>query len=157
MTSVRLALLWAGAMLAQWLWSSHFLVLGIAPQLLLVLTVALSARLGPVTGMCYGFAWGLFLDVMRAQLFGANALALTLVAYGTGSARRQIDMTGPGPQSVIVFFMTWAYFILTGLLGLIFMKTFLWVGWEVFLLNPFYNCLLVPVLYGLRDILGSRR
>ena len=145
--SIKLAALFFCAMLGQWLWSAYFPFLGLTPQLLLVLTVAISARLGPVIGMTFGFGWGLFLDVLQPQLFGANALAMTLIGYGTGSVRRQIDVVGIAPQSAVVFFMTWLYFAVLGLLGLIFIKTFLWVGWQPFLLDPFYNCLLVPVAF----------
>ena len=134
-------------MLLHWWWSTHFLVLGLAPLLLLVLTVSIAARLGSVPAMCCGFFWGLFLDVLRPQLFGANALALTLVGYGTGAVRRQIDVIGVAPQAVVVFLMTWGFFLFTGLLGLVFVKTFLWVGWVPFLFTPVYNCLLVPFVF----------
>ena len=141
---LRLAVLFVVSMFLQWWWSAHLSLWGLAPQILLVLTVCVAARLGAVAGMCYGFAWGLFLDVMRAQLFGANALALVLVGYGTGSARRQLDVVSLASQAMVVFLMTWAYFLVTGRCGLVFMRTFLWVGWQAFLFDPLYNCALVP-------------
>lgn len=147
MSLVRMIVLFFAAMLLQWWLSAYFLVFDMAPRLLLVLTVVVAARLGPVPGMCYGFAWGLFLDVLRAQLFGGNALAYTAIAYGTGAVRRQIDVVGVGPQIVTVVLMTWGYLLLNGLLGLVFMKIFLFPGWNVFLLNPLYNAALVPVVY----------
>lgn len=134
------------AMIGHWLWTSHFALWGLSPQLLLVLTVAVAARQGPIRAMCLGFFWGLFLDVLQARLFGASAFALTLVGYGTGSVRRQIDVTGLAPQCVVVFFMTWAYFLLLGALGLVFMKEFLWIGWSQFLLDPFYNAVLAAAV-----------
>lgn len=140
-------LLFAAAMLLQWWLSAHFLVFDMAPRLLLVLTVCVAARLGPIPGMCYGFAWGLFLDVLSAQLFGANALVYTIIAYGTGAVRRQIDVVGIVPQMATVALMTWGGFILGGLLGLIFMRVFLFPGWNVFFLNPFYNAVLVPIIF----------
>ena len=45
---------------------------------------------------------------------------------------------------LVVFLATWGYFLIQGLLALIFVKTFLWVGWGPFLADPFYNCLLAP-------------
>lgn len=131
-----------GAMALHWWWTTHFSPFGLAPQLLLVLTVVTAARRGPVRAMCLGFIWGLFLDLMSARLFGANALALTLVAYGTGSVRRQVDVTGLAPQCLVIFAMTWAYFLLLGTLSAVFPpKQFMWVGWAPFLVDPFYNCL----------------
>lgn len=147
MTYSRWVALFLGAMLAHWFWTADFALAGLAPQILLVLTVAIAARHGPIPAMCLGFAWGLFLDAMSAHLFGANALALAWVGYGTGSVRRQIDVTGLVPQCVVVFGMSWAYFLLTGLLGLVFMKTFLWVGWAAFLIDPLYNCLVTAGVF----------
>jgi len=141
------------AMLGYWLWTSHFSLFGLAPQLLLVLTVGVAAREGPIPAMCLGFGWGLFLDVLSPRLFGANAFALTLVGYGTGSVRRQIDVTGLAPQCVVVLFMSWAYFLLLSLLGLVFARDFLWGGWPQFILDPFYNALLAALLF----VLWGRR
>jgi rod shape-determining protein MreD len=135
------------AMVLQWWLSTNFLVFDLTPRLLLVLTVVISARMGSVAGMSYGFAWGLYLDVLRAHLFGANALAYTLIAYTTGAIRRQIDVVGIGSQAAAVLLMSWGYFLLYALLGLIFMKTSLFPGWKIFFLNPFYNALMVPLVF----------
>ncbi|MBI3551970.1 MAG: rod shape-determining protein MreD [Elusimicrobia bacterium] len=149
MSLARLPLIFLAAMLVQWWWMTHFTLFGLAPQVLLVLTVALAARQGALAAMFCGFSWGLFLDIMSPRLFGANALALTLIAYGTGSVRRQIDMAGLAPQSLVVVSMTWAYFLLLGFLGLVFdpAKTFFWVGWPAFLIDPFYNCALTAAVF----------
>ena len=153
MSQVRLLIVFFFSMAAQWWWSTHFSFAGVAPQLLLVMTVAVAARLGSNWAMSCGFFWGLFLDVMSARLFGGNALALTLVGYGTGSVRRQMDVAGLGPQCLLVFSMSWAYYLMIGLLGRIFdpSKTFLWVGWPLFLAGPFYNCLVAIAVYAIWD------
>ena len=143
MNWIKVPILLIGAMFLQWWVSTHIW----SPLLLLVLTIAVSARLGATTGMLCGFVWGLFLDVLRAHLFGGNALVFTLAAYGTGMARRQIDVVGVGPQATIVLVMSWVYFVLMGLLGLIFTRVFFWPGWKVVLLTPIYNCILVPFVY----------
>ena len=88
MNFLRGAIFFLTAMLIQWWWATHFSLAGLAPQLLLILTVVVAARQGPVRAMCLGFGWGLFLDVLNPALFGANALALTLAGYGTGALRR---------------------------------------------------------------------
>ncbi len=131
--------------IVDWTWSTHFTVLGLAPQVLLVLTVAVASRNGAVAAQCFGFAWGLYLDVVSAHIFGANALALTLVGYFVGSLRRQMDVTSAGPQLVLVVLLTPAYFLFYGLTGLLFEREFLWVGWSIFLAAPFYNCLFAPL------------
>lgn len=138
----------AGLML-QWMWATYFPLWGLAPQVLLILTVAVSARSGAVTGQCFGFAWGLFLDLLSAHVFGANALAFTLAAYLVGALRRQMDVASPAPQLALTFLLTPAYFLFLGLTGRVFEHQFLWVGWKAFLLNPFYNCLVAPFLFEL--------
>jgi rod shape-determining protein MreD len=144
MNHFRGAVLFLAAALLHWWWSTRFSFLGLSPQVLLVLTVAMAARVGPNCGMCYGFAWGLFLDVLRPELFGGNALALLLVGYGTGALRRKIDVLDVVSQSMIVFFMTLGNFLLYGLLGVVFAKNFIWVGWPAFIFDPLYSCLTVP-------------
>lgn len=139
-----MAALFFMAVAAHWWWSAYLSFFGLSPQILLVLTIVAAAKLGPNTAMCFGFGWGLALDVFSAHLFGANALALTLVGYAVGVVRRQIDVNALGPLCVMVMGMSWGYFLLSGLLSLVFMKTFSWIGWNAFLLDPFYNCLLLP-------------
>lgn len=147
MSNIRRIVLFFAAMVLQWWLSTYMSVFEMSPRLLLVLTVTVAARLGPVASLCYGFGWGLFLDVLQAHLFGANALAYTLIAYGTGALRRQIDVVGIGPQMAMVLLMTWGYLLFYGLLSLIFMRTFLFPDWKVFIFNPPYNAVLVPFVY----------
>lgn len=147
MSFVKMAVLFVVAAVLQWWISAYFLVFDMSPRLLLVLTVTVAARQGPVAGMSCGFAWGLFLDVLQAHLFGGHALAYTLVAYGTGAIRRQIDVVGVGPQAAAVLLFSWGCLLFHGLLGAVFIKEFLFPGWKVLLLNPLYNVVLVPFVY----------
>jgi cell shape-determining protein MreD len=91
--------------------------------------------------MLVGFVWGLFSDTMRADLFGADALLYALAGYAAGMVRRQIDLGAPEPLAATVFLVTWAYAIALGVLGHVFMKSFVWVGWVSFLTAPFMNAL----------------
>lgn len=132
-------------LMAHWLWSTYFTVFGLAPQVLLVLTIAVASRGGPVAGQCFGFAWGVFLDVLGLHVFGAHALGLTLVGYAVGNLRRQMDVNFAAPQLVLVAVLTPAYFLFHALTGLVFEHHFLWPGWKSFLAGPVYNCLLAPL------------
>lgn len=131
----------------HWMWSTYFSFFGLAPQLLLVLTVAAASCGGPVVGQCFGFAWGLCLDLLSAHVFGANALGLTFVGYFVGGLRRQMDVASSAPQFVLIGLLTPAYLIFYGLIGLLFEHHFLWAGWTVFLVVPFYNCLVIPFAF----------
>lgn len=147
--------LFIGAMFLQWWWNTHFAYWGAAPQFLLVLTILIAARRGTVLGMLAGFGWGLYLDVARAELFGASALTLTLAAYFVGITRRQIDLGAVGPLAATTYLFTWAAFFGLGLLGLAFTKSFEWSGWIAVLVTPFLNAAAVTVAALLWD--GGRR
>lgn len=153
---VRGLLLFVLAMFGQWWWNTHFAYWGAAPQFLLVLTILIAARRGPIAGMLAGFGWGLYLDVARAELFGASALTLTLAAYFVGVARRQIDLRAAGPLAATTFLFTYAAFLGQGLLGLIFTKSFESPGWLPLLLTPVLNALAAMVVSLVWDARGDR-
>ncbi len=146
-----MAALFVMGALAHWGWNSYFSVLGLSPQVVLILTIAAGARQGPLAAMALGFSWGLFLDVFQVHLVGANALTLTLAGYIVGVARRQVDVAAGPSQIMIVLAISWGAFLLRGLLGLIFAGQFFWVGWAPFLFDPLYNCLVAPFLFFLWD------
>ncbi len=155
MSFLRGAALFVAAMFIQWWWNSHLAYWGAAPQFLLALTVLIAARRGPVPAMLVGYVWGLFSDTLRADLFGADALLYALAGYGAGMVRRQIDLGAPEPLAATVCLLTWAYALLVGLLGQIFLKSFVWVGWASFLAAPFMNALVVILGAALLDARGE--
>ena len=151
-----MAALFILAWLIHWWWTTYLSVWGLAPQILLVLTVAVACRKSAVQAMGMGFAWGLLWDLLDAHLFGANALALTLIAYACSNLRKQVDVTSLPSQCFLVFAMSLAYFLLRSILGVLFLKSLLWPGWLILLAVPFYNCL-VAVGVSLNWGLGARR
>ena len=154
---LRGVVLFVGAMFLQWWWNTHLGYWGAAPQLLLALTVLIAARVGPVMAMLAGFGWGLYLDVARAELFGASALTLTLAGYCAGLARRQIDLRAPGPLAATVFLLTLLGFLFQGCLGLAFTKSFDWSGWIAMTFTPVLNAVAVIAASILWDAWGDRR
>ncbi|MBI4679008.1 MAG: rod shape-determining protein MreD [Elusimicrobia bacterium] len=146
-TYFRMTALFVLGVLVHWWWTTYLSFWGLAPQLLMVLTIVAAARRGPIPAMCFGFAWGIALDVFALHLMGATSLALVLAGYLVGAIRRQMDVASGAAQCVIVAAGTWAFFTFTGLLELLFTRHFLWPGWGMFLLAPIYNCVLAPVLF----------
>lgn len=153
---LRGSVLFIAAMFMQWWWNTHLAYWGAAPQFLFVLTILIAARRGPVLGMLAGFGWGLYLDVARAELFGASALILTLAAYFVGVARRQIDLRAAGPLAATTFLFTLAGFLGLGLLGLTFTKSFESSGWIAVVVTPFLNAAAVTIAALMWDALGGR-
>ena len=134
-------------MVLHWWWSTYLTVHGLAPHLLLILTVAIAASAGPVPGQCYGFFWGLFLDVAGVRLFGANTLALTLVGYLVGTGRRQMDVSSPVSQTMVVALVSVAQLLGLAVIGLVFERTAFWAGWTQAIFVPMMNCLAAPLLF----------
>lgn len=155
-TFLRGTLLFFGAMFLQWWWNTHFAYWGAAPQFLLVLTILIAARRGLILAMLAGFGWGLYLDVARAELFGASALIMTLVAYSVGIARRQIDLRAVGSLASTTFLLTWAAFVGHGLISLIFTKSFESSGWIAIVVTPFLNTAAITAAALIWDLQGDR-
>lgn len=156
MRPLRSAFIFLGAMFLQWWWNTHLSYWGAAPQFLLALVILLAARRGPVASMLFGFAWGLYADALRADLFGANALLYTLAGYVAGSVRKQIDLRAAGPLAATVLILSWGYVLALGLLGAVFEGSFFWVGWVPALLTPFLNALAAFAAALCWDIRGER-
>lgn len=140
MRLLYLALVFVAGLWAQWAWSTYWTIWELAPQILLVLTVALAAREGPVVSLTFAFFWGLFYDVLHVHLFGAQALTFVCVAYAVGLMRRQIDVSTFFPQTMILAAISFLYYPALAILGLVFEGHPFWAGWKQFLLTPFFNC-----------------
>jgi rod shape-determining protein MreD len=71
-------------------------LLGVAPDLVIILLVALVLERGPVAAVIIGFALGFLQDLGNASFLGMNALSKTLIAYG-------VSRFGAGflPESVL--------------------------------------------------------
>ncbi|MEK9144664.1 MAG: rod shape-determining protein MreD [Elusimicrobiota bacterium] len=149
MSVLRAPALFLAGMFLEWFWSTYLSFFGLAPAFTLILTVAVASREGPVAGQIYGFLWGLFLDVLSTHIFGAGALALTLAGYLVGNLRRQMDVSSPLSQFMVVGTASLAFHLFLGVTGLVFERQFFWVGWKVFLLGTLYNCLLAPAVFSL--------
>ncbi len=147
-------------LVGEWIFSRYLSFHGLNPQILLILTIGVAAFNGTPEAMVFGFFWGLCWDALSLNLFGARALALTLVAYGLGLVRRQVDMVTPGAQAIVAVIATVLYRMLLGFIYLIFSGQFLWLGWTIFLLEPVYNgifCFILAILRPNSYFSSSRR
>ncbi|MGI8796156.1 MAG: rod shape-determining protein MreD [Acidimicrobiia bacterium] len=66
---------------------------GVAPDLVLVATIAVAYRVGPETGAVYGFASGLVIDLFLQTPLGLSALSFAVVAYGIGILHTGLSRT----------------------------------------------------------------
>jgi rod shape-determining protein MreD len=86
-TRLRLGLLVLLTVVLQTTLFPDLRVVGVAPDLGLVATIAVAYRIGPERGAVYGFANGLAIDLFLRTPLGASALSFALVAYGVGIAQ----------------------------------------------------------------------
>lgn len=149
MKPLRALMLFAAGIAVEWLWSTVLPVFGLAPRVVLILTIAAASCGGSVAGQCYGFFWGLFLDVLSAHTFGAGALALTLVGYSVGNLRRQMDVSSPPSQMMVTGFVSVAFGLFVGLMGQLFERHFYWPGWDVLVFGTLYNAAVAPLFFAL--------
>lgn len=121
--------------------------LGATPQPALAVTVVVAVLRGPAAGESFGFLSGLLLDALGTHLFGAQALAQTLVGYGVGRLRRQMDVSLPGAQMTLVALLSAVYALLLGLIALVFLGRFAAGPLKALFLAPLYNALLAPFVF----------
>ena len=62
----------------------QFKMLGVQPDLILVIAVVVAVQDGPVAGAVVGFCGGMLQDIASPQVMGVSALTKTLAAFGAG-------------------------------------------------------------------------
>ncbi|MBU4227413.1 rod shape-determining protein MreD, partial [bacterium] len=65
-------------------------ILGLKPDLLMVVVVVFSLRKGEKEGTISGFASGLLQDIFSTSLLGINALAKTVIGFTCGILKEEI-------------------------------------------------------------------
>jgi rod shape-determining protein MreD len=98
---LRLGLVAVLAVVLQTTLFADLRLFGVAPDLPLVLVIAVAYREGPQTGAVYGFWCGLAIDLFLQTPFGLSALAFSAVGYAVGGLRT--GMTHASPWAPMVF------------------------------------------------------
>jgi rod shape-determining protein MreD len=65
----------------------QFKLLGVTPDLILVVAVVVAVQEGPVPGAIIGFVGGMLQDIASPQVMGTSALTKALAAYIAGSMK----------------------------------------------------------------------
>ena len=124
-------------------------LLGVRPELLYLLTIAIALLEGPNEGATVGFASGLAQDFLMNEPKGLTALTLTLLGYSVGMFRQFIVSPSPLVPTIVVAVGTAAgvafYVVVSVLLGNFHEQVT--YGVRVALLTALYNAVLTPILY----------
>ena len=129
-----------------WWWGQNLAFFGLVPNLIFSAALCAAILAGPVKGIAWGFFLGLYADILGSNLFGANALTYTLLAYTVYVVKRHFDMDSPFSQLVAALSLSWISMLFYQGLGIIFSRPGS-LDLRVFLGEPFLNALAVPVLF----------
>lgn len=136
-------------------------VLGIAPNLVLVLVLLLSSRYGMREGIIWAFSAGILLDLLALDLLGSNAIAMIVVAIIGSLAKRPMLQSGLLLVMLMVLGGTVAHFLIASIIDSMAGTGYSFVvSLRLGLVTAFLNTLTVPILYGvvvLLDRLGVQR
>jgi rod shape-determining protein MreD len=130
----------------HWWWTANLSFFGIAPNLIFTaaLTYAIMAR--PLRAITMCFFFGIYLDLLGSNLFGAYALIYTVMAYGVHLVKRNIDLVAPFAQIVSAMILTVATMACYQTLSLALAKINP-LQLKAFLVEPFLNALAAPVMF----------
>lgn len=157
---VSIAAIVITALLLQSTVFAQLRLLGVRPELLYLVTIAIALLEGPNEGATVGFVSGLSQDFLMNQPKGLTALTLTLLGYAVGMFRQFIVSPSPLVPTIVVGVGTAAgiafYEVVSVLLGNFHGEAA--YGVKVALLTATYNAVLTPILYPLlrRITEGSR-
>lgn len=131
---------------------------GTKPELLLLVTVAVSLSEGPLLGMTAGFAFGLLTDVVLGLPAGVTALTYTLAGYAVGRIRMQMQAPSAWMPIAMVALATLAAMLFYGAFSLVLGQESLPPGRVLrhAVQGALYNGLLTPFLYPMVRALGTR-
>lgn len=125
----------------------HATILGVRPDLVMLIAVAWSLVRGTQEGVIWGFIGGILLDLLSAAPFGVFTLSMLLVTFTSGLGESNIYRGNLLPLTV-----GFGASLLYHLLGFIFLNTLGWdVAWRLvgrqLLLAAILNTLLMPLVY----------
>jgi len=78
-------------------------ILGIKPDLLLILVIFLGLHKGPLPGAGYGFLAGILLDIFSPAPLGTNALSKTVLGFLAGAVASLLYFEAPFIQGLLLF------------------------------------------------------
>lgn len=132
-------------------------LLGVTPDLILVVVISLALLQGPTVGATSGFAGGLLRDLLLEAPKGVTGLAFLVVGYLVGSTRPYVQSTSVLLPVAGVFLGSFAGSVLYIVISILLGVTPDPAGriLRVVLLTSIYNTLLVPFVYPLVRKLGT--
>lgn len=124
-------------------------ILGIKPDLLLILVIFIGLYKGPISGAWYGFLAGILLDIFSPSPLGTNALSKTVLGFLAGAVAPLLYFEAPFIQGLFLFIAM----LLEGLILFILLSSFYlapsfyYSFLYIILPASFYTSLLTPFFF----------
>jgi rod shape-determining protein MreD len=128
----------------------QFKLLGVEPDLILVVAIVVAVQDGPVAGAVVGFFGGILQDIASPQVMGVGALAKTLAAFLAGVLKDFFMTYSILLPVLLVFFLTFVELLLhQGVLAMLGQEHLPQVKAGIIFAASLYNVLAVFVVYPL--------
>lgn len=137
--------------LIQTVVAPYLAVLGVKPNLLLILAVAVAVTYGPLAGLFVGGIGGVFQDVIFGRYIGLFTLAGALAGFFVGMVERRVFKE----HFVMQVSLTFGASALNNLVIFVFLKAFsvsvpvLGSLLHVVLIEAIYDALLAPLVFAI--------
>ena len=132
--------------IVHWWWTANLSFFGLAPNIIFIAALSAAIIARPAKGIAYCFFFGIYLDLLGANLFGAYALTYTLMAYGIYMMKRHLDLVGPFSQLIAALSLTPVTMLFYQALSLALARINP-LQLKAFLVEPFLNALLAPIAF----------
>ena len=130
----------------HWWWTGHLSVFGTAPNFIFLAALCVAIITSPVKALAYGFFFGVYMDLLGTNMFGAYALTYTLLAYSIYSMKRHFDMVAPFSQIITALIMSLVCMLFYQ--GLSFaMAKINPLSLKNFMTEPFWNAAAAPFVF----------
>lgn len=134
-------------------WDNYFNIIGVSPQIVLIVLVYFSITRGALVGEVWGAFAGLSLDVFSAGPFGLQGFVFTVIGFVLGTIKGKVEEDSYLAAGILVIlvslFSLTSFFIIQKIFFASLNRNLYWWYWIGI---PFYNVLLSPLIY-----LGMRR
>ena len=132
--------------LVHWWWTANLAVFGVSPNIIFVAAMSAAIIARPAKALAYCFCFGIYLDLLGSNIFGAYALTYTLMAYGIYIMKRHLDLVSPFSLVIAALSLTVVSMLFYQALSLTLAKINP-LQLREFLVEPFLNAILAPVMF----------
>ncbi|MFC1542087.1 rod shape-determining protein MreD [Candidatus Latescibacterota bacterium] len=99
----RNILLIALAMLLQSTLFGRFVIMGVKPDLAILVLIFFVSESGPVGSIVYGFIIGFIQDVYSPEFLGMNAFTMSLIGYSLGLSKDRLTVENYSVKAIVTF------------------------------------------------------